>query len=384
MFFSNITYNFSHFRKILEVPSLFNPILRKNKILYNILKKSSFNKSNNKLNNKKFKKVRSNPLIFKLYNLIFYGRTYNILFDKSYYKRYNIIYQKLINLLYSIKNKLNYKKVYKNLYNILFFNNKYILKYKKLYSFFGKIYNKILNKRFYKKSKGLYFLYKIFNKIYNKIFYLLFLAVRIVKKDSKKYLKISNKIFEYIKVYNKTVLNYKYYNFYKNLIDDIKNKYRINNKDQFIDNLKTKYDHKFIYYRNLVFNNKFIIKTFNNKYSKKYFNKLKISNKNYNNKLSYYDYFIKDFSKKKNLFLFNINKPFVLSSYQVYNIKFYYSPISFDPKIINKKFIKAIKRFCNVYSISILNLFFNQYMHFNKFSKNYIVKFVMVFLNKFH
>lgn len=61
--------------------------------------------------------------------------------------------------------------------------------------------------------------------------------------------------------------------------------------------------------------------------------------------MTYYDYFIKGISKKTKIFLFNLTKPYVLSSYQVYNIKFYYSPILFDVKIINKNFIKAMKRF---------------------------------------
>ena len=97
--------------------------------------------------------------------------------------------------------------------------------------------------------------YKIFNKIFNKVFYLLFILIHKIKKNTKKYILISNKIFEYIKVYNKTMLNYKYYNFYKKLIRNIENKYKLNNKNEFSHqlNFRSKYDLKYTYYKNLVF-----------------------------------------------------------------------------------------------------------------------------------
>lgn len=88
-------------------------------------------------------------------------------------------------------------------------------------------------------------------------------------------------------------------------------------------NFKSKYDLKLNYYKNLIFYNKYIYKTFiNNKYNKKFIinngkydtNKLQ----NNQNTLTYYDYFFKGFCKQKKNFLFNLSKPFVLSSYQVY------------------------------------------------------------------
>ena len=63
---------------------------------------------------------------------------------------------------------------------------------------------------------------------------------------------------------------------------------------------------------------------------------------------NYYDIFLRyKVNKRYNkCYLFGIKKLYVLSSYRIYNIKFYYSPILFNPNMINKAFIKAIKRFC--------------------------------------
>jgi hypothetical protein len=175
---------------------------------------------------KKFKKIRSNSLFFKLYNLIYYKRNYNIVFDKDYYKRYNIIYQKIVELFYNIKYKNNVRLMYKKLYKILFFNDRYRNKYSKLTGIYNKIYNKILNKSYYKGSKYSYLLYKMFNKSFYKIFNLLRILFR---KSSEKYTfsrkhknnKLLKEIFKSIKLYNKIFVYIKYY---KNLRKLIKNK----------------------------------------------------------------------------------------------------------------------------------------------------------------
>jgi hypothetical protein len=72
------------------------------------------------------------------------------------------------------------------------------------------------------------------------------------------------------------------------------------------------------------------------------------------NNMDYYSFFFKNShnNKNKKIFLFNIKSPFILSSYRIYNIRFFYSPIKFSPRLINKNFIKAIKRFINVYVIN--------------------------------
>jgi hypothetical protein len=379
--------------------------ISKNRLI--LKRKKLFPKNNKFFGNKKNKRLRSDPIFFKIYNFIYYGRTYNINFDKLYYKRYNIIYQKIMKLFYNVKYNKNYKLIYKHLYKILFYDFKYQNKYQKIYFVFNKFYNKILNKNVYKRSKNLYFYYKIFNKIINKIFYLLFILFNY--RYSKKFKDISKKIFKFLKQYSKIRKNFKFYNYYKNLIFIIKSKY--NYKSNYIINYLKIYKQKLNILKNKLFNKKLFNNFLFNRNSSK--NRRKKSKKdksllvtnNYilkdkkflSNKfigllafdkkknMNYYKLFFKHKSKYNKIYLFNLKSSFILSSYRIYNIKFFYKPILFSTKLVNKNYIKAIKRFINIYVINLSNLFFNQYYKdIKNFSKNSLIKFITIFIIKFN